>query len=74
MTSIYRYLDPESFVNAIAPTEDLTKIGRAQFSILFRVADASKRGLVNWDDFVVFETVLKRPDADYWTAFQYFDV
>ncbi|KAF9015681.1 mitochondrial carrier domain-containing protein [Cyathus striatus] len=69
-----KFLDPESFVNAIAPKEDLTKIGRAQFAILFRVADASRRGLVSWDDFTVFETLLKRPDADYWMAFQYFDV
>ncbi|KAG6837325.1 hypothetical protein H0H93_011420 [Arthromyces matolae] len=69
-----KYLDPESFVNAIAPSGDLTKIGRAQFAILFRVADVSRRGLVSWDDFTVFETLLKRPDADYWMAFQYFDV
>ncbi|KAG7099714.1 hypothetical protein E1B28_001532 [Marasmius oreades] len=69
-----KYLDQESFVNAIAPRGDLTKIGRAQFSILFRVADTSKRGLISWEDFTVFETVLKRPDADYWIAFQYFDV
>lgn len=70
----YRFLDPESFVNAIAPKGDLTKIDRAQFSILFRVADTSRRGLVSWEDFTVFETLLKRPDADYWIAFQYFDV
>ncbi|KAJ7293054.1 mitochondrial carrier domain-containing protein [Mycena rebaudengoi] len=69
-----KYLDPESFVNAIAPSGDLSKIGRAQFAILFRVADSSRRGLVSWEDFTVFETVLKRPDADYWMAFQYFDV
>jgi solute carrier family 25 (mitochondrial aspartate/glutamate transporter), member 12/13 len=67
-------LDTESFVKAIAPLEDLTKIGRKQFTILFRVADTSKRGLVSWEDFVVFETLLKRPDADYFVAFQYFDV
>ncbi|TFK41831.1 mitochondrial carrier domain-containing protein [Crucibulum laeve] len=69
-----KFLDPESFVNAIAPKDDLTKIGRAQFAILFRVADTARRGLVSWDDFTVFETLLKRPDADYWMAFQYFDV
>ncbi|KAF8634876.1 hypothetical protein AX15_000630 [Amanita polypyramis BW_CC] len=69
-----KFLDQESFVNAIAPKGDLTKIGRAQFALLFRVADTSRRGLVSWDDFTVFETVLKRPDADYWMAFQYFDV
>lgn len=52
----------------------MTKIGRAQFGILFKVADSNKRGLVSWDDFNVFQTLLKRPDADYWIAFQYFDV
>ncbi|KAH7886041.1 mitochondrial carrier, partial [Phlebopus sp. FC_14] len=69
-----KFLDPESFISAIAPSGDLTKIGRAQFAILFRVADTAKRGLVSWDDFTVFQTLLKRPDADYWMAFQYFDV
>jgi solute carrier family 25 aspartate/glutamate transporter 12/13 len=69
-----RFLDKDAFVNAIMPSGDLTRIDRAQFGILFRVADASKRGFVSWDDFKVFETLLKRPDSDYWIAFQYFDV
>jgi solute carrier family 25 aspartate/glutamate transporter 12/13 len=69
-----KFLDPDDFVNAIAPSGDLSKITRAQFAILFRVADTSKRGLLSWADFTVFETLLKRPDADYWMAFQYFDV
>jgi solute carrier family 25 (mitochondrial aspartate/glutamate transporter), member 12/13 len=69
-----RFLDTEGFINAIAPSEDLTKIGRHQFAILFRVADTSRRNFISWEDFVVFETLLKRPDADYWMAFQYFDV
>ncbi|KAI0778715.1 mitochondrial carrier [Trametes elegans] len=70
----HKFLNSEQFVNAIAPKSDLSKIGRAQFATLFRVADTNKRGLLSWDDFVVFETILKRPDADYWIAFQYFDV
>ncbi|KAF8527409.1 mitochondrial inner membrane protein [Hysterangium stoloniferum] len=69
----FLYLDIDTFINAIAPTGDLDKIDRAQYAILFRVADSSRRGLVSWDDFVVFETMLKRPDADYWMAFKYFD-
>jgi solute carrier family 25 aspartate/glutamate transporter 12/13 len=69
-----RFLDREQFVNAIAPKGDLTRIGRGQFATLFRVADVAKRGLLSWDDFVVFQTLLKRPDADYYIAFQYFDV
>ena len=52
----------------------MTGIGRAQYATLFRVADSGKRGLVSWDDFVIFETILKRPDADYYMAFEYFDV
>jgi hypothetical protein len=70
---LLRFLDPEAFVNAIAPQGDL-KISRTQWAILFRVADKSRRGLLSWDDFLVFETTLKRADADYWVAFQYFDV
>ncbi|KAF8594747.1 mitochondrial carrier [Ceratobasidium sp. AG-I] len=69
-----KFLDKDSFINAIAPKEDFSRIHRDQFGILFRVADSARRGLVSWDDFVVFETMLKRPDADYWIAFQYFDV
>ena len=61
-------------MNAIAPKGDLRQIGQEQFSILFRIADTARRGYVSWDDFTVFETLLKRPDADYWMAFQYFDV
>ena len=56
------------------PAGDLTKLCRRQFPALFRVADTSRRGLVSWEDFVVFETLLKRADADYYVAFQYFDV
>ena len=67
-------MNSEQFVEAIAPKSDLSRISRPQFATLFRGADANKRGLVSWDDFVVFETILKRPDADYWIAFQYFDV
>ncbi|KAI0308272.1 mitochondrial inner membrane protein [Multifurca ochricompacta] len=69
-----KLLDRDQFVNAIAPKGDLTRIGRAQFATLFRVADVARRGLLSWDDFVVFQTLLKRPDADYYIAFQYFDV
>lgn len=68
-----RYLDQSSFIDAIAPAEDFSKIKREQYSVLFQVADISERGLVSWEDFTVFETLLKRPDADYQIAFLYFD-
>ena len=61
-------------MNAIAAKDDLTRINRQQFGILFKVADRGRTGRVNWDDFFLFETLLKRPDAEYLIAFEYFDV
>ncbi|WVQ70836.1 hypothetical protein IAR50_000361 [Cryptococcus sp. DSM 104548] len=70
-----KYLNPVQFVDAIAPTDEgFSKIKKEQYANLFRVADSSRRGLVSFEDFVVFETLLKRPDADYQLAFQVFDV
>lgn len=69
-----RSLSQQSFVNAIAPSDDLTKIRHGQYSVLFRVADQKKRGRISWDDFFIFNTLLKRPDADYLIAFKFFDV
>ncbi|EIW72497.1 hypothetical protein TREMEDRAFT_41792 [Tremella mesenterica DSM 1558] len=70
-----KYLNPTQFIDAIAPTDEgFNRIKREQYAVLFRVADVSKRGLVSFEDFVVFETLLKRPDADYQLAFSVFDV
>ncbi|KAG8811680.1 mitochondrial aspartate-glutamate transporter agc1, partial [Serendipita sp. 401] len=69
-----RYLDKDSFITAVAPTASFTKIRADQYAILFSVADQSSRKLVSWDDFTVFQTLLKRPDADYLIAFKFFDV
>ncbi|KAK9900131.1 mitochondrial carrier [Cystobasidium minutum MCA 4210] len=68
-----KYLDQEAFVNTIAAREDADKIKRDQYAVLFKVADINKRGRVSWDDFTVFETILKRPDAPYEIAFRWFD-
>ncbi|KAK4683810.1 hypothetical protein P7C73_g6410, partial [Tremellales sp. Uapishka_1] len=70
-----KYLNSSQFIDAIAPTnEGFSRIKREQYSVLFKVADSTRRGLVSFEDFVVFETLLKRPDADYQLAFQVFDV
>ncbi|WVW82453.1 hypothetical protein I302_104463 [Kwoniella bestiolae CBS 10118] len=69
-----KYLNPSQFIDAIAPTDEgFSKIKREQYTNLFKVADNAGRGLVSWEDFVVFETLLKRPDADYQLAFLVFD-
>lgn len=41
--------------------------------MLFKVADTKKSGRVEWEEFVVFETILKKPDAPYEIAFRWFD-
>ncbi|WVR06016.1 hypothetical protein IAU60_003044 [Kwoniella sp. DSM 27419] len=70
-----KYLNPSQFVDAIAPTDEgFNRIRREQYTNLFQVADITNRGLISFEDFVVFETLLKRPDADYQLAFQVFDV
>jgi hypothetical protein len=63
---IHRFLDEEGFVNAVAPSnETFHKIHKSQYSILFKIADLEKSGKVTWDDFVVFQTLLKKPDAEF---------
>ena len=69
------YMTEFGFVDAIAPEdEDYHKISRQQYGILFHVADRKRRGLVSFQDFVAFENLLGRPDAEYDIAFRLFDL
>ncbi|KAK5816629.1 mitochondrial carrier domain-containing protein [Linnemannia elongata] len=68
-----KFMTKDDFVNAIAPGEDYTKLQKAQYGILFSVADQSKSGILSMSDFTVFENLLTRPDADYEIAFRLFD-
>ncbi|CAG8720301.1 8838_t:CDS:1, partial [Acaulospora morrowiae] len=69
-----KYMNQDDFISAIAPGEDWKKIKREQFGILFKVADNNKKGLISLQDFVVFENLLSKPDAEYEIAFRLFDV
>ncbi|KAF9539415.1 mitochondrial aspartate-glutamate transporter agc1 [Mortierella hygrophila] len=68
-----KFMTKDDFVNAIAPGEDYSKLQKAQYGILFSVADQSKSGVLSMSDFTVFENLLTRPDADYEIAFRLFD-
>ncbi|KAF9135152.1 mitochondrial aspartate-glutamate transporter agc1 [Mortierella sp. 14UC] len=68
-----KFMTRDDFVNAIAPGEDYSKLQKAQYGILFSVADQSKSGVLSMSDFTVFENLLTRPDADYEIAFRLFD-
>lgn len=59
------YLTEADFVTAIAPTSDFDKISRSQYGILFKIADQKKQGKVSYDDFIAFESLLKKPDAEF---------
>ncbi|GAA5890335.1 hypothetical protein JCM8208_002783 [Rhodotorula glutinis] len=67
------YLTEPDFVSAVAPESDFSKISRQQYGILFKVADRKHTGRVDWDDFVAFEELLKKPAAEYDIAFRVFD-
>ncbi|KAG9289102.1 hypothetical protein G9A89_022411 [Geosiphon pyriformis] len=69
-----KYMTQEDFIAAIAPGEDYKKIQKEQFGILFRVADTDRKGFLSFQDFVVFENMLSKPDAEYEIAFRLFDV
>ncbi|GBC03256.1 hypothetical protein RclHR1_05030013 [Rhizophagus clarus] len=69
-----KYMNQEDFIQAIAPGEDYQKIQKEQFALLFRIADKSGNGLLSLQDFVVFENLLSKPDAEYEIAFRLFDV
>jgi len=67
-------LTESSFVDAITPEgEDYHKIKREQYAILFYVADRRRRGAVNLHDWMAFENLLGKPDAEYDIAFRLFD-
>jgi solute carrier family 25 aspartate/glutamate transporter 12/13 len=69
------FMGPDEFITAVAPkNDDFHKIKRDQYSILFRVADRKNSGRVNLADWVVFENLLMKPDAEYEIAFRLFDV
>lgn len=67
-------LTESSFVDAVTPEgEDYHKIKREQYAILFYVADRRRRGTVNLQDWMAFENLLAKPDAEYDIAFRLFD-
>jgi solute carrier family 25 (mitochondrial aspartate/glutamate transporter), member 12/13 len=67
-------LSESAFVDAIAPEgEDYHKIKREQYAILFYVADRRRQNLVNYQDWMAFENLLAKPDAEYEIAFRIFD-
>ncbi|KAI8076779.1 mitochondrial carrier domain-containing protein [Halteromyces radiatus] len=68
------YMNKDDFLAAIAPGEDFEKIKREQFGLLYKIADTSNQGLISFNDFVIFQNLLSKPDAEYEVAFRLFDI
>ncbi|CAH1766482.1 13454_t:CDS:2 [Entrophospora sp. SA101] len=69
-----KYMNEEDFLTAIAPGEDYKEIKKEIFSALFKVADTNNKGLISLQDFVIFENLLLKPNAEYEIAFRLFDI
>ena len=59
---------------SFANLRDQHKIKRSQYGILFRIADRQRNGRVDLQDWITFENLLLKPDAEYEIAFRFFDV
>eukprot|EP01113_Clastostelium_recurvatum_P009950 TRINITY_DN1485_c0_g1_i3.p1 TRINITY_DN1485_c0_g1~~TRINITY_DN1485_c0_g1_i3.p1 ORF type:complete len:746 (-),score=212.22 TRINITY_DN1485_c0_g1_i3:70-2307(-) len=77
-----RYLTPDDFLKAVTSVDSpnaksadtrMRDIDVDKFRVLFRLADTDKTGLITFEEFQSFQTLLTRPDADYMLAFRLFD-
>lgn len=68
-----RFMTKDDFLDAVAPGEDFKKIERNQFALLFRLADKGEKGYLSFNDFIIFQNLLSKPDAEYEIAFKLFD-
>ncbi|KAI8342686.1 mitochondrial carrier domain-containing protein [Chlamydoabsidia padenii] len=69
-----RYMTKDDFLAAIAPGEDFAKIKREQYGLLYKIAATSDQDRISFNDFVIFQNLLSKPDAEYEVAFRLFDV
>eukprot|EP01111_Echinosteliopsis_oligospora_P005929 TRINITY_DN1971_c0_g1_i1.p1 TRINITY_DN1971_c0_g1~~TRINITY_DN1971_c0_g1_i1.p1 ORF type:complete len:725 (+),score=230.78 TRINITY_DN1971_c0_g1_i1:130-2304(+) len=71
-----RLMTPEDFLKAITEDDsDETRgvLDEAKFRVLFRMADLNNNGTISFSEFVHFEDIINKPDAEYMLAFRIFD-
>ncbi|PNS21443.1 hypothetical protein CAC42_1222 [Sphaceloma murrayae] len=67
------FMGKQDFLNAVAPeNEDYRKIPRETYTILFEVADRHGKGRISLSDWVSFNNLLMKPDAEYEMAYRIF--
>uniref|UniRef100_A0A674DJB2 Solute carrier family 25 member 13 n=1 Tax=Salmo trutta TaxID=8032 RepID=A0A674DJB2_SALTR len=67
------YMSPEDFVTRFLHAHTDTRLSDEATSLLAGVVDQKKDGLISFQEFVAFESVLCAPDALYMVAFLLFD-
>ena len=63
----------DNFIAAISPPVDFYNIDKSKYGILFQAADRSKTGQISKSDFLAFEVLLSKPDAEYEILFRIID-
>lgn len=48
-------------------------LDEAKFRLLFNIADVDNTGLISFNEYVHFEDLINKPDAEYVLAFKIFD-
>jgi len=72
------YLTKQDFLNCISPDLESLDVNKKKFEALFDLIfdpkGANKTGLMTFEDFVNFNEMLRKPDAEYEIAFKIVDV
>ncbi|XP_072532225.1 electrogenic aspartate/glutamate antiporter SLC25A13, mitochondrial [Salminus brasiliensis] len=67
------YMSPEDFVSRFLHAHTDIKLSNEATALLAGVVNQTKNGLISFQEFVAFESVLCAPDALFMVAFQLFD-
>ncbi|XP_036422356.1 calcium-binding mitochondrial carrier protein Aralar2 [Colossoma macropomum] len=67
------YMSPEDFVSKFLHAHTDIKLSEEATALLAGVVNQTKNGLISFQEFVAFESVLCAPDALFMVAFQLFD-
>uniref|UniRef100_A0AAR2KHT1 EF-hand domain-containing protein n=1 Tax=Pygocentrus nattereri TaxID=42514 RepID=A0AAR2KHT1_PYGNA len=67
------YMSPEDFVSKFLHAHTDIKLSKEATALLAGVVNQTKNGLISFQEFVAFESVLCAPDALFMVAFQLFD-
>ena len=63
----------DQFVDCLGEKPGTKSLDKERMKFMFAMADENTDGFINFDEFVIFQHLLSKPDADYELAFRLFD-